>query len=822
MRKDHNFFRNEAGSSAGPKLTVAEVLRVLNRRKLLILSTLAVMSIIALFYNSVAPRVYQASVLIKKEKPLNERGSDDLRSLVLLRTPDEIETEIEILKTRPVVARVADALNLSFSVQRIEIPGKPARELNIFLWEYQQRSGAKSSRGWPLIQFSGKRDPSALPGDRFFAMVENDLSLSFWDQENHLAVRVRSDGDTATWQRGDFTLNIIWPGRTAGSRIFFRMRNSDKVVTEMQEQITVNALRKTSLFQVGVKAPTPFMAREIANELGESFRETRLEQKRKAIRYSYDFVDEQLADVSRKLREAENELSDFKSQNRILQVDENSRKTLNFLTNLEAEKIKTELELAENQNRIGALGKELDEKGYFDQTYLTPNRNDNNNSPFSVLMRQLADAEIERLALLERRTENHPDVIAADKKIAEIREKLAGYNRNTISAYNVIINSLKKKRDDLENLIRQYSQQARAFPANESKLLELTRNRNVYEKMFVLLLDKREEMRIAELSKLQDIVIVAPATTPLQPVSPRKFFNLAVALILGTLLSLLTVIFLEFRSGKIRTLAEIEEGFHMPVLGVLPKYDKPIREKIESGFSVDNHLKILTDGQLGFKEQYRILRTRLGQLFSRNNVVLITSCEENTGKTTVVANFAISLAMAGKKILAVDCDLRKPRLGAFFNLGAKAPGLIDYLKLDIAIPHIYRPLKAIGKQPLKLHVIPAGGSVENSSELLDSPKLRRFLKDISPFYDYVLIDTPPITRTVDGIILGNVVKELILVIRPDLTQKDVLSWAIQDLRQFEITVLGSVVNGCDLRMLPSPYRYGYGYGDSPPGSPSVE
>jgi tyrosine-protein kinase Etk/Wzc len=113
---------------------------------------------------------------------------------------------------------------------------------------------------------------------------------------------------------------------------------------------------------------------------------------------------------------------------------------------------------------------------------------------------------------------------------------------------------------------------------------------------------------------------------------------------------------------------------------------------------------------------------------------------------------------------------------------------------------------------LRLDIIPAGGSIEHSSELLDSEKFREFLYEISNAYDYVLIDTPPVTRTVDAMTIGSYIKNAVLVVRPNHTRKDNLSRAIQDFRQFNVHLLGSVINACDIRRFASDYGYGYGYG----------
>ncbi len=139
-------------------------------------------------------------------------------------------------------------------------------------------------------------------------------------------------------------------------------------------------------------------------------------------------------------------------------------------------------------------------------------------------MRQLSNLELQRLELLQKRKETHPDVVAVDKQIALVKKQLSSYNENTLTAYQIIIDALEKKLLKITNLMSKYEVKMENLPAQENKLANLLRQKNVYEKIFTMLLDKREEMRMAELSKLQDIVVVDPAHEPIKPSSPKKIF----------------------------------------------------------------------------------------------------------------------------------------------------------------------------------------------------------------------------------------------------------------------------------------------------------
>ena len=184
---------------------------------------------------------------------------------------------------------------------------------------------------------------------------------------------------------------------------------------------------------------------------------------------------------------------------------------------------------------------------------------------------------------------------------------------------------------------------------------------------------------------------------------------------------------------------------------------------------------------------------------------MVTSCEENTGKTTIVANLAITMALNDKNILIIDCDLRKGELSKMFKVFDGSPGLIDFLEKG-GSPAIYAKLLK------KINIIPSGGLRENSSVLLNSDRMRSIFEKIdSSAYDYVIIDTPPVTRVVDTLVLGQYVKNAMLIVRPDISMNDAVIGGIQDMRHAQIKILGIVANATEIQNSYR-YRYSYGYG----------
>ncbi|MFK7849098.1 MAG: GumC family protein [Rhodothermales bacterium] len=828
------------------EFSISDLLQILNRQRVIILLTAFLVATAAGVFTYFMDPVYESKAVLKKEVAGKNQMPDQFSRMVATQgASGEIETESELLKSRGVLEKVIQDLDLYFILESIEVPGVVSYTFDVPLEDYKNELAQYPQTGAPRIEveeFNAMPGFRELPAKSYIIQVNNQKGLDLLDAETEERLDTHAADSIVVFQLPLVRFRVEWPNPKPGSTLLFHIKNLEETLIDNRQSIGISTPPNTTLLVVSVQNSSPYMTQRIANTIATKFRETRIEHKRETIRYSSNFVDDQLEEIKVNLKTSEEALSAFRGDNQLTDIDASTRDALDFLSTLEAEKIQTDLLLSENRSKLENLRIQSNNGDFFDQTYLTPQTESGSNyTPFSSLLEQLSNTELERLELLQKRTESHPDVVAVNQKIDEITRSLAQFNQNTLKSYEIIISSLENKQADLSNLISTYSRKARTLASSEADLMELMRDKNLYEKMYLLLSDKREEMRIAELSRLQDIIIVEAAVIPIEPILPKKKINVLIGLILGMMAGLTLGLIREFNGKTITTLSEIEDKLMIPILAILPTYPTEIREKIKKNYTILNHLELLTDTQFGFKESYRMLRTKLSFILSTKrspikNNLLFTSCEENTGKTTVVTNFSLLLSMAGKRILVIDCDLKNPTIGRFFNIPFNAPGLIDFLTHDyITTPDIYTPLDDPAFQDVSLFnptirmedremdmafkrysldVIPAGGSIDHSSELLDSDKFKDYLLEISSSYDYILIDTPPVTRTVDALTLGNFVKNAVLVVKPNYTRKDNLNRAIQDFRQFNVHLLGSVINACDIKRFADDYGYGYGYGYS--------
>ncbi len=787
--------------------TLSEIWQIISRRKIVLIVSIISTIILVTFYNSLTEPIYQASVMLKKEKSERTDSPNQLREIVKMQTQDEIETEMELIKTWSLLSRVIDELDLYATINKVEFADGEQIEINKSLIDYNNEYLNDGHTKTNFPQFVEIKIEPSQNNYKYYIRKTSSNTFELYNAIDNTLIQTTRDTAAGIFKLNTAEVVIYWPEARPNSKVYFDFENYYEILKRLSNSVSIEHKAKTEVFEVAVKAPSPRSAMLIANTISDKFREVRIEQRKQTIRYSFNFVDQQLQEMQEKLRSAEDGLSRFKASGQIMTIDESSRDLIQFLSRLEAEKLTTELQLSDYRSKVTEMDAELRRSGYFDQSYLTPQVNEQMASPFSSLLQQLSALELQKLELLQKRRETHPDVINLDEQINLVKTKLSDYNQNTLTAYQIIINSLEKKQVQLSNIMSKYEVKMERLPIQENQLANLIRQKDVYEKMFTMLLDKREEMRMAELSKLQDIVIVDPAQEPQKPVAPKKRLNYLIGLVFGAFAGILGIFVVELKNKKLVNLDDIEHDYNLPIFSIVPVYPKEVIQRIKENKSTQSKLVTLMDDMDGFRETYRVLRTKISINFEdRKKIFMITSCEENTGKTSVVLNLGVSIAQSRKRVLLIDCDLKKATLSRELNVMNLA-GLLQFLTGE-------KPTPIVTTQLLKtLDILPAGGITDESGDLLGTDKMRSLFSYIDvDNYDYIIFDTPPVTRVVDTLVLGKFIKDTLIVLRPEHSFKESVKWGLHELEEANIKVNGIIINATEIEYSNFKYRYGYGYG----------
>jgi tyrosine-protein kinase Etk/Wzc len=789
-----------------------------NKRKWIIIVALAAIFLCGGVYYFVKSPTYESTILLKKEdQPKDQNTEDQYLKLIANQSLDDVETDLQLINTRSVLLKVVDELKLNFNVNQIQFPDGKEINFDKSLTAYNWWLNDQGSNiiDYPQILVA-QVDSNYFGGKASYYVINNSGYIELYDAITNNLINSRRSGNPAEIKSDNFYLKIDWHKSLPGTKVFFTIYGAASSTDMLNKKITIQQVDKTNVIQIQVDDKSPELAQLIATTLTNKFLETRTELARKNIQESFKSVDKQLADMAKQLKDAEDKVSAYKTSSGITDLDKGSQDLVSFLSTLQAQKINNDLELKEYESKVNQIQNDYKSKGYFDQTFLAPDNSSQSNSPFSQILNQLSDLEVKKIVELQKKSENHPDIININNQIAQLKEKLKSYNQNTLTSYNIIINSLKDKQANLENLIAKYQAKIHSVPTQEKELADLTRNAQTAANTYNVLLDKRSEMSVKMISQMQDIIVVDPADLPILPVSPNLKIVLLVCIFLWGAFSIAYVFIGEFKERSLLKLNEIEEDLGLPILSIIPKFSKNLKKKIDESKNIEDKFAVLQKENFGIIESYKVLQTKLVFSLKRDSkIILFTSPEENSGKTTIVGNLALTLAAADKKVLIVDADLKRCGLTDLFEVSRENPGLSTFLDRDLKKIPIFKLNGFTNNLSIsgEISFLPSGDISEKSSSLLQSQKTVDLLNDLkSSFYDYILIDTPPVTRVVDTLILSRLVENIIMITRFNYTMRDSAMAGLQELRNENIGITGAIVNACEIEKSTHKYKYGYGYG----------
>ena len=276
-----------------------------------------------------------------------------------------------------------------------------------------------------------------------------------------------------------------------------------------------------------------------------------------------------------------------------------------------------------------------------------------------------------------------------------------------------------------------------------------------------------------------------------------------IGLVIGLAMVLLHVA--TFRT--IRSENELRNLLNIPCLGTLPfSVSKKRRKK------AGRKINILYDAyRSDYIEAMRLVRTRLERQMEDKQVLMVTSSIPGEGKSTVAVNLAVSMALKGKRVILVDCDLRNPSVGEFFNLKQEFPGLVSVLNGQSSLEDALYQVSFRGN-PIGLTLLPGGPHSSSLVEILGSEAMSELIDQLRQKADIIILDTPPSAMLVDAMMLVRHVDAVAYVIMSDFARRRFIIQGVEELSNVDAPIVGSILNGGSTHSGGYyGYKYGYGY-----------
>lgn len=612
----------------------------------------------------------------------------------------------------------------------------------------------------------------------------------------------------------------------------------------LKNNLEVDTERETDILIINFESTNPLEAKEAANAAAHALMQEDTDYARIEFKNAREFLANQLDEYDRRLRSTEEELRTYKIEHGISMLSEETQKLIEQSSDITAllSEAQTELDVADNHLKF--LKEELTAQDDF-----LADVNSVLSSPLiEKLKQETVTLQTQYVNFLTKSEylPDHPELVALKKSIESAKTKLNEEIQKIllvksgsadplmfrssliekISTAQIDQNIKSSKVVSLRKAVEKYNERMSLLPDTEVQLARLERNYKINEKTYTMLIEKYEEAKIAEKSKIGKIRIVEEARIPGAPIKPNKKMNMMIAIVLGLGLGIGAALLVHSLDSKIRTFDDVRKYVSLPVLGTIPLIQEDdieldnIERKIATtkGSEKEEHKIIYQQIQAKLimnyapksstAEAFRILRTNIISRKKNSDctTLLITSSGPKEGKSTIQANMATALAQMDAKIILVDLDLRRPMVHTIMGMD-KEIGISDFL-MDKST-QIESVIKKTNVN--NLDVITSGIIPPNPSELLASKRMDEAIESLKEKYDYILFDSPPVIAVTDSMVMANKVDLLILAVRVDQADKNVVKRTKELLDNIKVDITGVVINGIQPHRYYNSYEYNYYY-----------
>lgn len=626
--------------------------------------------------------------------------------------------------------------------------------------------------------------------------------------------------------------------------------------------LTLEMNEETQLLSLGVRAGDSLVAYRTADLAAQVFRLRNQQIDMESARSTVHFIDQQREEAQAALEAVERELLQFKGST-ALSPTVNDRGVINRVTEAEAALAQIELERRLAETNVATYRRQLQQVDPFGKMITL----DAADSPETVRKRAaIASMEKQRDDLLMQSSRDSVRLQKLERQIAEGKEQLreqilstysddeshntsgqSDHLRQLISqrlvAEEVNLNSLRSRENYYSTMLSEYRKEKPEMVDRDIELMRLQRMQIVNQNLLSYLVERHEEAKIRASATVGGLRTITPANIPSEPLPSGATRNMLLSLFLGFGLGFGLAMVSDYLDQTVHSREELERHSGLQVVGQIPlhaedahsrqsnnnngkhngkltrpkKQNKTLSRLLQRLHLGENNelawkpsdypLLIKMRSDMPFAESYRDLRTNL-QFYHIDQPIkkmVITSSIPGEGKTMVTANLALSMTELGKRVVIVDADLRRPKMGPIFNL-ERVPGFTDYFMDLASYTDVIKPTAAAN-----LFVVPAGHIPPNPTELLNSQKMADFIARLENEFDFVLVDSPPVLSVTDAKILSHIIEHLLLVCRFGHTEKRYISETANALRQSKVSIIGLVFNGIELSNAYGRYKYHYYY-----------
>ncbi|MEP6570504.1 MAG: polysaccharide biosynthesis tyrosine autokinase [Acidobacteriota bacterium] len=746
--------------NAESEIHLLDYWRAVRKRLWLVLSIVALITMLSLIYVARKPDIYQAGARVQVDLE-NSGALVGKTPYVFGPTNDPVyfNTQLQILTSAGLMRRVVKALDLEHNPDFFK--GNST----------QRRSTWQTIKGMTGIGGNAKPDPNAKPKDE-------------------LALRTTVAASTPHEDLAEAKRLAPYVGAIlAGLRV--------EPVKE-----TRGLYKETRLIDISFTHTDPDVASKVVNAIADTYVFNNLEKKGETNTTTAVFLEKRIADLQQQIRTDEEKLVSYARSNEIISLDPSQNTVVERLAALNKQLVEAEYARTDAQSKFEAA------KGAGAASALA----DVDAKQADDLEAKLAERRQKRAQLMVDATEEAPEVKEIDQEITEIDRQLKGIRArksNTIlTNLETVYRQTLAREQDLRKSFEK--QRGETLAQNEAAInyriiqQEIETNKTLLDN----LLQRSKENDVIMASKPNNISVVDYAIAPEGPIGPNRIRTVFIAFFLSLGLGVGFALLLEYLDDTVHSTEEVERLLHLPALAVIPSALGNGRRRLLSGpgalqkrngHPAENpELLMNVDGRSPLAESYRHLRTSvlLSTAGRSPRSLLVTSSLPGEGKTTTAVNTAVSLAQTGASVLIIDADMRRPRLRSIFNLSER-PGLSSILSSEFSEAEV---MDMVTLEPATgLHVLTSGPIPPNPAELLGSDQMRHLMAILQSKFNHVVVDSPPVSSFTDGVLISSMVDGVLLVVHGGKSSRHVVKRSRQLLQDVGAKIFGVVLNNVNLQ-----------------------
>lgn len=708
----------------------------------------------------------ETSVLIRSEDDRNRFSEMAIiQSMGLGDIKKDVEDEMNILGSKTLISNVIRDLDIST--------------------EYFVKSRLKYIDTYPDI-------PLKLTVTNSKDTLQNQyLELRVSGSKNNHVVKVQFGDKKESYLVQDLTKAFktiagdikLTPGKGFNENLSYKIASYplSSLTNGYSKSISINTInKKTNAVRISLTSSNPLKAQAILNKLVELYNLDAVIDKNIIASNTKEFVEKRLELLKSELLDVEIGVETYKKQNNM--TDLSTQAELFMRTtgeyNKELSKIETQLNLIEyidkhvkdNENKYSLIPANL---GIQD-------------GPLQSLIQSYNEALLQRLKV--SRTSNNMNPL-----ISQLEEQIGALRGSIIASLSSVKDGLKISKRELKLKENQFTGKIKQIPTQEREYIDIKRQQEIKNNLYVFLLQKREENALTLASTVPSAKTLDKAYVNETPVGPKKPVIMLIALVIGLLIPIAVIYIIDLFDQTIKNKKELQRLTKVPFVGSISNFKNPEYMVVGEGKSTP------------IAEMFRLIRTNLQFMLSGkpSHVILITSTGSGEGKSFTAMNLAMSFALTNKKVILLGLDIRKPKLGEYLKINS-ASGITHYLSNDnLQADEII--IRSVMHN--NLDVILAGPVPPNPTELLMCYRLDELIEELREKYDYIIVDSAPLGIVSDTYLLNRFSDNTLYICRQEFTPREATELINEVYQKGNLNGMGIILNGVD-----KDNNYGYGYG----------